>query len=75
MKSVLLRGFRHGFQGAVWLKFGQLGSLDWVEMFPVGPPCRARLDLVHFVKTEEDTEPASNARKGGIGWNLAQLGS
>ena len=46
MKSVLLRGFRHAFEGAGWLKFGQLGSLDWVEMFPVGPPCRARLDLV-----------------------------
>ena len=38
VKSVLLRGDKHDSEGAGWLKFGQLGSLDWVEMFPVAPP-------------------------------------
>ena len=37
MKSVLQREQGHDSEGAGWLKFGQLGSLDWVEMFPVGP--------------------------------------
>ena len=50
MKSVLHRGDKHDSEGAGWLEFGSVRQLDWVEMFPVGPPCRARLDLVEIIK-------------------------
>ena len=35
VKSVLQRGDRHDFEFEI--NFGQLDSLDWLELFPVGP--------------------------------------
>ena len=43
----------HASEGAGCSEFGSVRQLNWVEMFPVGPPCRARLDLVCLLRPLE----------------------